>query len=119
MYNRNDNATNTKMNQFFPAHNVQIKIRRTHGWLCPYSDYRSNRRFNTQRHIYKVHGGGEPIDSRTGETMAQKKAAALQTHVFPDMQSDCMMPDTNPIDPIHPKEPSETRRLSTLKLMPQ
>ena len=31
------------------------KIRRTYGWDCPYQDYRSNRHYNTQRHINLTH----------------------------------------------------------------
>ena len=93
MDKRNDNATNTQLSQSFPAHKDQSKIRRTNGWLCPYNDYISEKRFNTQRHINKKHGGGEPIDSKTGETMVQKKAAALSAHKFSDMRSACLMSD--------------------------
>lgn len=118
MYTRNDNASNTKMSQWFPAYNVQIKVRRTYGWLCPYKDYLSNRRFNAQRHTDKIHGGGEPVDSRTGETLAQKKAAALHANKFSDMQSACMMSDTNPIAPFQLKEPSENKAIDTQTYAP-
>lgn len=113
MYTRNDNATNTKMSQWFPAYNVQIRVRRTYGWLCPYKDYLSNKRFNAQRHIDKIHGGGEPVDSRTGETLAQKKAAALHAHKYSNMQSGCMMPDTNMNTFVQPKEVFESITVDT------
>jgi hypothetical protein len=106
MYKGNYNATNAKLSQWFPAHNDQIKVRRTYGWRCPHGDYQPNNRFNTQRHIYKRHGDGEPIDSRTGETMAQKKAAALHAHKYPNMQSSNLMPDMNPKTSVQPKESS-------------
>jgi hypothetical protein len=118
MYTRNDNATNTKMSQWFPAYNVQIKVRRTYGWLCPYKDYLSNRRFNAQRHTDKIHGGGEPVDSRTGETLAQKKAAALHALKYSNMQSGYMMPDTNLIAPFQLKEPSEAKAIDTQAYAP-
>jgi hypothetical protein len=109
MYNRNDNTSNTKLSQWFPAHNVQLKVRRTHGWLCPYKDYKSNKRFNTQRHINKIHGGGEPVDSRTGETLAQKMAGALHTLEFSNIQSGYVMPDPNVVIAGQLKELSDNR----------
>lgn len=43
---------------------LKNKYRRTHGWDCPCQDYRSNRHYNTQRHINLTHGygSGGPID---------------------------------------------------------
>lgn len=118
MYKRNDNATNTQLSPSYPAHNGQIKIRRTYRWLCPYKDYLSNRRFNAQRHTDKIHGGGEPVDSRTGETLAQKKEAALHAHKYSNMQTGYMMPDTNLIAPFQLKEPSETKAIDTQAYAP-
>lgn len=118
MYKGNDNATDTQLPQSFLVHKDQSKIRRTSGWLCPHKDYISNKRFNTQRHINKEHGGGEPIDSRTGETMAQKKAAALRAHKCSDMQSACLMSDTNLIASFQPKEPSENKAIETQAYAP-
>jgi hypothetical protein len=56
---------------------LKNKYRRTHGWDCPYQDYRSNRHYNTQRHTNLTHGysSGEPIDHMTGETREEKKRA--------------------------------------------
>jgi hypothetical protein len=50
--------------------------------------------------------------------LAQKKAAVFQTLVSPDMDSDCMMPGTNPIRPIHPTEPSENKAIDTQAYAP-
>ena len=51
--------------------------------------------------------------------MAQKKAAALQTHEFPDMQSACTTtPDINTIA-LFIQKSHPTTRLSTLKLAPK
>jgi hypothetical protein len=119
MYKRNDNSIGAKLSQWFPAHNGQIKVRRTYGWQCPYCDYTSNKRFNTQRHSYTRHGDGEPIDSRTGETMAQKKAAALHAHKYPNMQSSNLMPDTNLITSFQPKESSEMKAADTQAYTPR
>jgi hypothetical protein len=58
-----------------------VKVRRTYGWDCPFDDYKSNKRFNVQRHINSVHGWGSgvPLDDRTGETMEDKvRRATLQ-----------------------------------------
>lgn len=58
-----------------------VKVRRTYGWVCPFDDYKSNKRFNVQRHINSVHGEGSgvPLDGRTGETMEDKvRNTALQ-----------------------------------------
>jgi hypothetical protein len=54
---------------------LKNKYRRTHGWDCPYQDYRSNRHYNTQRHINLTHGygSGEPIDHMTRETKEENK----------------------------------------------
>ena len=60
---------------------LKNKYRRTHGWDCPYQDYRSNRHYNTQRHINLTHGygSGEPIDHMTGETREEKKRAYCES----------------------------------------
>lgn len=56
-----------------------VKIPRTYGWLCPYDNYKSDKHYNTQRHINGRHGygSGEPIDSLTGLTREQKRRNAL------------------------------------------
>jgi len=56
-----------------------VKIPRTYGWLCPFDQYKSDKHYNTQRHIDLRHGygSGEPIDSLTGLTREQKKRNAL------------------------------------------
>jgi hypothetical protein len=58
------------------------KINRTYGWDCPFQDYTSNRHYNTQRHIYLIHGidSGEPVDHITGETREQKRRVANKSH---------------------------------------
>ncbi len=57
------------------------KIRRTYGWDCPYQDYKSNRHYNTQRHIDLTHGSGsgEPVDHMTGETRQEKRRATNES----------------------------------------
>ena len=57
-----------------------VKIPRTYGWLCPYDNYKSDKHYNTQRHINLRHGygSGEPIDSLTGLTREQKRRNALR-----------------------------------------
>jgi hypothetical protein len=56
-----------------------VKIPRTYGWLCPFEGYKSDKHYNTQRHINLRHGygSGEPIDSLTGLTREQKRRNAL------------------------------------------
>jgi hypothetical protein len=56
-----------------------VKIPRTYGWLCPIDHYKSDKHYNTQRHISLRHGYGscEPIDSSTGLTRDQKRRNAL------------------------------------------
>jgi hypothetical protein len=46
------------------------KARRTYGWCCPFDNYKSNRHYNTQRHIQLIHGegSGDPLDSLTRQT---------------------------------------------------
>ena len=58
---------------------VAVKIPRTYGWLCPIEHYKSDKHYNTQRHINLRHGYGscEPIDSLTGLTRDQKRRNAL------------------------------------------
>lgn len=53
----------------------------TDGYLS-YKDYLSNKRFNAQRHIDKIHGGGEPVDSRTGETRPEKGSSVACPQIF-------------------------------------
>lgn len=55
------------------------KIPRTYGWLCPIEHYKSDKHYNTQRHINLRHGYGscEPIDSLTGLTREQKRRNSL------------------------------------------
>jgi hypothetical protein len=55
-----------------------VKIPRTYGWLCPFDNYKSEKHFNTQRHINLRHGygSGEPIDSLSGLTREQKRRNA-------------------------------------------
>lgn len=65
------------------------KISRTYGWDCPFDNYKSNKHYNTQRHINLIHGygSGEPIDSLTGLTREQKRRNALgQGHFFRNTQ---------------------------------
>lgn len=83
-------------------HHNEIKVRRTYGWLCPFQDYKSNKCYNVQRHIDSIHGKGsrEPIDSRTGETRAQKRMNANSHRNMPQSSSDCMGPRFCPISPI-------------------
>ena len=59
---------------------VAVKIPRTFGWLCPIDHYKSDKHYNTQRHINLRHGygSGEPIDSLTGFTREQKRRNALR-----------------------------------------
>jgi hypothetical protein len=64
-----------------PGNRNKVKLRRTYGWHCPFDKYKSNKRFNVQRHINSVHGwgSGAPVDSKTGETMEDKvRNASLQ-----------------------------------------
>ncbi len=62
-----------------------VKIPRTYGWLCPYDNYKSDKHYNTQRHINRRHGygSGEPIDSLTGLTREQKRRNALRQDTTP------------------------------------
>jgi hypothetical protein len=62
-----------------PIHQNKVKVRRAYGWLCPFDMYKSNKRFNVQRHINSQHGwgSGAPVDSRTGETREQKARNAI------------------------------------------
>ena len=62
------------------VHQAEVKIPRTYGWLCPYDNYKSDKHYNTQRHINLRHGygSGEPIDSLTGLTREQKRRNALR-----------------------------------------
>jgi len=57
-----------------------VKIPRTFGWYCPFDDYKSEKHYNTQRHINLRHGdgSGQPIDSLTGLTREQKRRNALR-----------------------------------------
>jgi hypothetical protein len=116
--NNNNNTNNVKLSQWFPNNGYgsnifPTKVRRTHGWLCPCGDYKSNRWFNTQRHIYKLHGSGEPIDSRTGETKAEKKAGTSTVH-----HSGSGMFAPNGVIPVMPKELSENRIVYTRAHIP-
>ena len=101
MFERNGHTNNAKLSQGFAsgAHRVspiKVKVRRTHGWLCPYEDYRSNRWSNAQRHINVIHGGaGNPVDSRTGETRDQKIANALNRSNIPNILSGYTLPHLN------------------------
>jgi hypothetical protein len=108
-----NNTNNAKLSQWFPngKHKSLIspsKVRRTYGWLCPCGDYKSNRWFNTQRHIYKLHGSGEPIDSRTGETRVEKKTGASATH-----HSSSVMFAPKAVIPVKPMELSENKIVNT------
>jgi hypothetical protein len=118
MHQRNNNTNNSKLSQWFTRRNyesifVPTKVRRTHGWLCPCGDYKSNRWFNTNRHIYKLHGSGEPIDSRTGETRAEKKRGVSATH-----HSRSVMVTPKEIIPGKPKELSKNKVVNTQALLP-
>ena len=64
---------------------------------CPYGEYKSNRHYNTQRHIHLTHGIGswEPIDHMTGETRGEKKRAANESRNLPINVSD--YPGPSPI----------------------
>jgi hypothetical protein len=57
-----------------------VKIPRTFGWYCPFDNYKSEKHYNTQRHIDLRHGygSGQPIDSLTGLTREQKRRNALR-----------------------------------------
>ncbi len=55
-----------------------VKVPRTFGWHCPYDNYKSEKHYNTQRHINLRHGSGQPIDSSTGLTREQKRRNALR-----------------------------------------
>ncbi|MGH9978697.1 MAG: hypothetical protein ACRD8Z_23125 [Nitrososphaeraceae archaeon] len=113
MYKRNHNTNDAKLPQWFP-----IKVRRTYGWLCPWRDYKSNKWFNTQRHISRLHGRGEPIDMRTGETRAKKKAGASTTNNFSNMQSSSVMLAPNVVIRAKPKEISENKIITTQTHIP-
>jgi hypothetical protein len=69
-----------------PIHQNRVKVRRTHGWLCPFDEYESNKWFNTQRHINSQHGwgSGAPVDSRTGETREEKVRNAITQSNLPN-----------------------------------
>lgn len=69
-----------------PVYQNNVKVRRTYGWLCPFDGYKSNKRFNVQRHINAVHGwdAGVPVDSRTGETSAEKVVKSITKKKFPN-----------------------------------
>lgn len=97
---------------------VRTKVRRTHGWICPYSDYKSNKHFNTQRHINAIHGSGEPVDSRTGETKTQKKSKASNAQIFSSMQSGYVMSAPNMVIAGQPKELSESRTANARSYLP-
>lgn len=57
-----------------------VKVPRTFGWHCPYDNYKSEKHYNTKRHINIRHGfsSGQPIDSSTGLTREQKRRNALR-----------------------------------------
>ena len=82
----------THQHQHFPTGNVvpihqnKVKVRRTYGWLCPFDEYKSNKWFNTQRHINSQHGWGSgvPVDSRTGETREEKVRNAITQSNLPN-----------------------------------
>jgi hypothetical protein len=69
-----------------PIHQNKVKVRRIYGWLCPIDMYKSNKRFNVQRHINSQHGWGSgvPVDSRTGETKEQKDRNAIMQSNLPN-----------------------------------
>ena len=69
-----------------PIHQNKVKVRRTHGWLCLFEGYESNKWFNTQRHINSQHGlgSGVPVDSRTGETREEKIRNAITPSNLPN-----------------------------------
>jgi len=69
-----------------PVYQNNVKVRRTYGWLCPFDRYKSNKRFNVQRHIDSVHGRdtGVSVDSITGETSAEKVVNAITQKKFPN-----------------------------------
>jgi hypothetical protein len=118
MYQRNNNTNNSKLSQWFPksgyeSNIVPTKVRRTHGWLCPCGDYESNRWFNTNRHIFKLHGSGEPIDSRTGETRAEKK-----TGMSSILHSNSFMLAPNVVTPAKAKELSKNKIVDTKAHIP-
>jgi hypothetical protein len=117
MNQRNNNTNNSNLSQWFPKSGYEsnfftTKVRRTYGWLCPCGDYESNRWFNTQRHIYKLHGSGEPIDSRTGETRAEKKTGASAIH-----HSSPVMFAPKVITPAKEKELSKNKIVNTQALI--
>ena len=115
MFERNGHTNNAKLSQAFAsgAHRflpAKVKVRRTFGWLCPYEDYRSNRWSNTQRHINAIHAGaGNPADSRTGETKAQKIANALNRSNMPNILSDYRVPHLSATSPDRTNEQSQDR----------
>ena len=59
---------------------ASVKTPRTFGWHYPFDDYKSEKHYNTQRHINLRHGdgSGQPIDSSTGLTREQKRRNALR-----------------------------------------
>jgi hypothetical protein len=123
MYKRNNNINNAKLSQWFPngrhkSRIFSIKVRRTYGLLCPCGNYKSNRWSNTQRHIDRLHGSGEPIDSRTGETRAEKKAGVPATHSISALQSSSIMPAPNVVIPAKPKELSGNKIVNAHALIP-
>ena len=73
---------------------------------------------HTQRHIEKLHGSREPINSRTGETRAEKKAGASTTHNFSNVQSSSVLLASNAVIPIKPKELSENKIVNTQAHIP-
>jgi hypothetical protein len=70
-----------------PIHQNKVKVRRTYGWLCPFDEYKSNKRFNVQRHINSQHGwgSGEPVDSITRETKEEKARNAITRSNLPNV----------------------------------
>jgi hypothetical protein len=76
------------------------KYRRTYGWDCPYQDYKSNRHYNTQRHINLTHGygSGEPVDHTTGETREEKRRASRES--FERSKNGSMYRSSHPKFPV-------------------
>lgn len=74
-----------KIDNVVPMQRPKNKIKRAYGWDCPFKDFTSNRHYNTQRHIYSIHGigSGEPVDHRTEETREEKIRAANGSHTHP------------------------------------
>jgi hypothetical protein len=120
MLRENNIAKNAKLSAWIPSDThivpVRNKVRRTHGWLCPYRDYRSNKHFTTQRHINAIHGSGEPVDSRTGETKTQKKSKA--SNAQSSMQSGYVMPAPNMVIAGQLKELSENKTVNAQPHVP-